>query len=585
MRSSSRASVSRSSRRVSRTSRFTSSLVNTHRDKLSAELTAKAEGKFFALMDLMATASREAGSLKEFWSRIIAERESYMQEREELLIQIDEVTETLQKKEDEHHHHGHELGEKTREVEKLLIELATFRTSVSEYKKKIAERDSQIDKVQQELAIIRETEVHIRTEYEKFKSEFESTQLKLVAVTDERDHAREDAERHHSDLRTIMREHTELKSKYTETLSKFEASRREVLTLNDRIKVWIVERDEYLHEKDKLHEELRKAKNRAEESSRELFEVHEKYQRVSREVTKLKEELRTVESERDELSHTIEHKNREIKNKSTGWDEAEERCADITLKYEHIKRELMSAKEKLREVEIERSELSETLERHTEEHRIVVIERDQLKDDLHHERTKCAESHRQVIVLQETLRRTESTLSDIRSEVHTLSERVKLLCRERDEARDKNGHLLTEITSLNEQISVLRVEITTITDARDHLLHELHHYKTRFEEMEETVTEYDDSSSEFRFEIESLRTMLREAREQKESAILASHSADRDRDDWRAKYEEKCRELERFEEEAAKMYRTSHSYGEGHGRTTSTRTRVVSSGTTVNNSG
>jgi hypothetical protein len=42
--------------------------------------------------------------------------------------------------------------------------------------------------------------------------------------------------------------------------------------------------------------------------------------------------------------------------------------------------------------------------------------------------------------------------------------------------------------------------------------------------------------------------MLREAREQTEKAISARNSADRERDDAMTRYEEKCREMERYAE-------------------------------------
>ena len=98
------------------------------------ELTSQAEGKFFALMDLMSTASREAGSLKESWARIIREREALVREREELLERVEEVTETLERTQSEYHHHGHEHGERKRQVEKLLLELSAALTTVNELK-------------------------------------------------------------------------------------------------------------------------------------------------------------------------------------------------------------------------------------------------------------------------------------------------------------------------------------------------------------------------------------------------------------------------------------------------------------------
>lgn len=98
----------RSTRQTSSSSRRASSFLQSHRSKMSTELTSQAEGKFFALMDLMATASREASSLKEAWARIIADRDALIRERDELVVRVEEVTETLERKESEYGHHGHE---------------------------------------------------------------------------------------------------------------------------------------------------------------------------------------------------------------------------------------------------------------------------------------------------------------------------------------------------------------------------------------------------------------------------------------------------------------------------------------------
>ena len=137
----------RSSRQVSSSSRRSSSFLASHRSKMSMELTSQAEGKFFALMDLMSTASREASSLKESWARIIAERDALAREREELEIRVEEVTETLDRTQSEHQHHGHEHGERKRQVEKLLLELTAALTAVSDHKKRAADQDRELERV------------------------------------------------------------------------------------------------------------------------------------------------------------------------------------------------------------------------------------------------------------------------------------------------------------------------------------------------------------------------------------------------------------------------------------------------------
>ncbi|KAH7085852.1 hypothetical protein BKA63DRAFT_27888 [Paraphoma chrysanthemicola] len=572
----------RTSRQVSSASRR-SSFLQSHRNKMSAELTSQAEGKFFALMDLMSTASREASSLKESWARIISERESLTREREELLLRVDEVTETLERTQSEHHNHGHELGERKRQVEKLLLELSAALTAVSEQKKKVADRDRDLDRVRSELTEFRSTVTRASSDHDRTRAELEALTLRLKSAEDDRDHARHDSERHHSELRALLREHTDLKSKSVETTSKLETSRKEVLSLTDRIKIWELERDEHLHEKDRLQEELKRAKIRADEASRDLIELTERHDRVQRDHTKIKETVRTVESERDDFALLIENLRREIKAKAVGWEEAEARLAEVNLKYEHIKREVVSVKEKLRDVELERSELRESIERSREEHRLVIIERDQLIEDLTDERRRVGDGHRRVSVLEESLRRAELTLSEVRSEIHSLTERNKVLVREGDDGRTKHGNFTREIGELKDKLVIFQAEIRNLTEARDRAYRDLNDWKHKYEEVTETITEFHDNSGELEFEIESLRTLLREAREQKERAISARHAADRERDEYVAKYEEKCREMERFEESSSTHYH-SHGHGRGEGKSSFTRT-VSTAGTTVHHNG
>ena len=546
---------------------------------MSQELTSQAEGKFFAFMDLMSTASREASSLKEAWARIISERESLLREREELLVRVEEVTEVLEHKESETHHHGHELGERKKQVDKLLLELSTALTTLSGEKQKVADREHELERIRTELREIQITVSRSHGDYDKAKSELEVVYQKLKVCEDDRDHATQDAHRHHSDLRTLLREHTDLKSKFTETSTKLESTRKEVLSLNDRIKIWELERDEHLHEKDRLLEDVKRAKIRADEASRELYELTERHDRLQRESAKLKETLRSVESERDDYALTIENLRREVKAKSTGWEEADERCADITLKYEHVKREVVSVKEKLRNIELERSELHDSIERSREEYRLIVITRDQLKEDLDDERRKVSDGHRRIVVLEESLRRAELSVTELKSEIHTLTEHTKTSTREGEETRIKNGQLVREVAALKEKLVIFQAEIHALTEARDRAHKELHGWRHKYEEISETITEFRDGSGELEFEIETLRSLLREAREQKERAISARNAADRERDDYITKYEEKCREMEKYEESASSHY---HAHNRGEGKSSFTRT-VSTSGTTIHN--
>jgi predicted nucleic acid-binding Zn-ribbon protein len=209
-----------------------------------------------------------------------------------------------------------------------------------------------------------------------------------------------------------------------------------------------------------MEEDLRKSRHRYDECERKRIEITEKYEKKVREVTKIQESLKRVETERDELYHKIEHLQREIDAKCADWEDAEDRCGKWKLKFEHCERELVSIREKIRTLEIERTELRESVTKIREEHRLVVIERDQLKEDYHNECKKSAEHHRKILVLQESLRRTETTVKELREEVHTLTEKIVRIESERDAAVHRCGDLDIELGELKASVVKLKLEIS-----------------------------------------------------------------------------------------------------------------------------
>lgn len=346
-----------------------------------------------------------------------------------------------------------------------------------------------------------------------------------------------------------------------------------------------LETSERLLEVDRLKEDVRKSKTRTEETSKELLEVTERSERVHRELTKLKDHVRTIEIERDETLSIIEHVRRESKTLLANFNGSEDRNSELLLKYEHLKRELLSVKDSLRTAELEITERTTLLEQTSEKHRLITIERDELKDAISIVERKHNDAHRRTIVLEESLRRHELTLVDLRSEISTLSTRIQSIIIERDDARHHHSGLQAEISSLKQKIVIFQAEIRSVTESRDRLRGDLEKTRAEYEEMSEEITTYEGAGTELEFEIESLRTLLREAREQKETAIAARNTADRERDESIARYEEKCRELERYEESAASHYHASSS-GHAEGKTTTRRTFSSRSGaTTVHNGG
>jgi chromosome segregation ATPase len=529
---------------------------------MSKDITIKAEKKFLALMEIMASASSTATSLKEIWMEIISERESWCAREDELLEQIQEYCETIEQTEKEHHHHNHNREETKKTVDTLRLEITALTASVAEYKRKCGERDHDLEHCRHELHETKETVTRIREQYEDTKRSYEEVQLKLTVCEEDRDSARADAEKHHHELRTLTREYNELKSSFTEVTENFESSRKEISILHEKVSFFEKERHEWLHEKGLMEEDLRKCRHRYDECERKRIEITEKYEKKVREVTKIQESLKRVETERDEIYHKIEHLQREIDAKCSDWEDAEDRCGKWKLKYEHCERELTSIRERIRTVESERTELRESISKIREEHRLIVIERDQLKEDYHNECKKSAEHHRKILMLQESLRRTESTLKEVREEVHSLTEKIMRIQTERDSAVHRCSDLDIELGELRASVMKLKLEITTLTQARDRVCEELDSWKHKYEQVSETITDFHEDSSGFEYEIENMRVMLREAREQKEKAIGARNSADRERDEAIARYEDKCREMERWEESMSQqLHHLSHSQG------------------------
>ena len=111
---------------------------------MSADLTAQAESKFTTLIELMTSASREASSFKEYWLALMADRESFDREREELMLQIDELTVQTTERDDEQDIRNRELGDARGEVEKLLAIISVSKDSNTEHEKRLAERDTEL---------------------------------------------------------------------------------------------------------------------------------------------------------------------------------------------------------------------------------------------------------------------------------------------------------------------------------------------------------------------------------------------------------------------------------------------------------
>lgn len=345
------------------------------------------------------------------------------------------------------------------------------------------------------------------------------------------------------------------------------------------------ERSEFLYEKDRLQDELKRANARQAETTRELHDLTERYNTFQREANKTKDLLRTAELERDEHITTIERLRYEIKDKTARLGDVETHNTDLSLRLEQSKREVTTTNEKLSHVTIEIQTLKTQLDDKHDQYRLIITERDNLKDDVETERRNVLDVQRQVTNLQDQASRTETTISELRTEALRLTETIRETERSRDEARGRHGPFEKEISLLKEKLSLALAQTGEVIDARDNARRELGEYKQQWEEIEERYEEFNGESEELRWEIESLRTLLAEARDQKERAIAARNSADRERDEHIALWEAKCRELERFEEQKISQIQAMAKSSAESGHRQSGGSRVFSSRSVMHSGG
>ncbi|KAG9601785.1 hypothetical protein KCU86_g2832, partial [Aureobasidium melanogenum] len=550
--------------------RRTSLASSSFRSSLSNETIGHAEAKFFAFLEMVANASKEAISLKELWSQMAAERRNFAAEREELREQIEEVTYELETRQQDNHKHDGELFEHKEKVRAISIELTTAINRLAAEKNKLSERDQHIDRLRNELIGQQELQATFRSQIDRLKAEYQSHETLFKAMQDDRDGAREDADRYQRSLQRVTQERTEISARLEEVQTNLDTIRKEALISAERIRKYELDQDEKIHEINRLKEELRKSRSREEESGSELLIISEKFSQSNRDISKLKDTLRTVEAERDELTHIVDVKNREIKSTIARHDEVQTLLLEKTTQLDALRRELSLFEDRLRSAELERDEKHEALEHLREQHKLVIITRDELQNELITAQGKVDAYKRQINLLNETAQKTEQVVIDSRAEITNLNGTVKGLERERLDWQKKNTTLNDQLVELKGRIVVLQAEIHDATGEREALREELRRSREELEEVTETITQ--DESAEFEFELENMRAMLREAREQKEQAIAARASADRERDEVYSKYEAKCRELERFEEEAASQMRAiAQSSGSKSSTTTTTK--------------
>ncbi|TKA23405.1 hypothetical protein B0A50_07281 [Salinomyces thailandicus] len=581
--------LARSSRQSSSMSRRTS-FIQGHRQKMSEEHFAQAERSFMSLMELMMGASKEAGTLKEYWSRLMGDRESFEKERESLMVQIEEVTASMSQMELEQENQRRHVGDRKQEVARLLTELSTHAATILELRKRLTDREASSQHTHTEITEIRTSLVRAHSDYEKLQALLEGAQSKLRTTEEELLHAREEAEKYRNDYRALTRELADLKSRNGDLAASLDASRNEVHILTERTRAWELEKASLLAEKDRMQFEVRKHVTKTDDLSRELAEVNEKFTRLQRELHHSKETLRTTELDRDEHASSADAFRRELKDRSLALDKVELQHSELLVRLEQESRKVISKDETLIEKDTQLTGLQQRLNSKQDETRQVIIERDQLRDDYDREHQLVHDHRLKLTSLEERVVKAEARLTDARSEAFTTTELIRTLERERDDAREKHTDTTSETRALNERILRLQEDLRAATHARDHTLTELEAFKTKYEEVSETITEWQDDTGEYEYEIENLRVLLRESREQKEAAISARNAADQERDRSISMYEEKCREFERLAESSSRAsfsrsQSIAHGHGHGHGHSSggerSSSVRIYSKGSTM----
>lgn len=605
-------------RRVSRRSYsnefHSSSHSSSFSSEVSKELTRQAELEFAALTELMSSMSRRSMSLREVWSKIITERESVYSEMHRMTERYEELTEVMERKEREHSHHNHEREGHKQELVKVRLELTAAINSASKFKLELSARDNECKTLRHEIAEAKDTYTYIKKEHEELKKTSEQTRLTLVATTAARADLEDQCGKLRGERADMDLKLTELTSKHEEITTKFESSHKELVDIRKSHLILKEEKHEWLHRRGELEDHIRKCDHKYDELKRKYKEIEEMYEKKKSEVkeqqetvirvknekeeaiTKVKSEkeeaitriknekeeiIIKIRNEKEELEQYIIRLKRELEDEHCRWEAAEDNCGKWKLKWEHCDREIISLREEISRIEISCTELRETITKKTEELRILIIEKKRLKDEGERAVGRANENHRQLLLVQETLSHTESILKKSQEEIHTKTERIERLDCDLGDCRKQIEKLQIEIESHQSASAVLKIEVETLNSRCGALKAKCHEWEVKYEEAYESITEIEEGSSSYEYEISAMRTMLREAREQKETAITARNTADRERDEAVVRFEEKCRAMERLEERmSAQMHELNRS-----GTKTTTTSTTRKSGHRVNSSG
>ncbi|KAK5047767.1 hypothetical protein LTR84_006432 [Exophiala bonariae] len=519
----------RSYRRQSSLLRSSSRMESSSYFKHSAELTAQAESKFMVLMEVMATASKEASSLKAIWESMKHERELLLEKHEALVSQTTDLTAELRTREDERSRSNTDVVDWKRKVEKLLIDLATSHESTAAEKKHVQEREKDLEKIRVELREARDIAFRKDTQNER---ELETLRGKLKHAEHERDTITQTSEKQHRDLNRAIRERSEETNKLNEVTASYEATQKDVHSLTSHLKTVEAECAASNQTAARLHEELKRAKQKSADDAREVIEITEKYQKVVREATRVKETLGVIELERDEHLRSVETLRRQLNAQKLDHDELTTRFTSLSRDYEVNKRDIIAAQDNLKTSELSRDKHIKTLERTRESLQSVTHQRDELADEHNTVIKRLEEQKHHSSRASEGLTKAEDKISELKVEISAVNEKFVHLQHERDDAYSKSKHHLTEISQLRERIASLEHQKRDAIESRTSISAELEKLRTEYSQITETITSFHDDSDDMELEIQNLRALAHEAQEERERAVSARESADRERDTY-----------------------------------------------------
>ncbi|KAI0126123.1 hypothetical protein BJ170DRAFT_460719 [Xylariales sp. AK1849] len=358
---------------------------SSHRSEASRELMVQGESEFFGLMELMTKISWKSNSLKEIWTKLIAERDSYLSEMEKMEEQFEEYAEMIEQKDKEHNQHNHEHEERRQEISKLRLEVTAALASVTQNKKKLHDRDTELLSVRHELNEYRDSSARLREEKISIQTALDDTRSKLALSGGQCDDVRGQLEKSASNFRNINQKYVELQSTHRELNSKHESTRAELVSLTQLSSSLKKEKHDWLREKGEIIENLRKSKHQYDEYVLKVKGVTEKHEKKIQELAKSKEIVSKLGYEKDELHQKVEELKRQLKEKHCKWEDSEDLGGKWKLKSEHSEREIISIREELKLHELEKTQLYETITKNREEIRQLTAEKERISEEFYHE--------------------------------------------------------------------------------------------------------------------------------------------------------------------------------------------------------